>query len=107
MAVFSALAELPKQQTTPPYSCRIWTISRAAKHTITRHQLHTADTTTGLFTALQHCKYRKANSYYSSMQQASPLQELTCHMASHSVTCHPAEVTFLPLPQQSYWLEVT
>jgi len=25
--------------------------------------------------------------------------ELTCHMGSHSVTCHPAEVTFLPLPQ--------
>ena len=24
----------------------------------------------------------------------SPLRELTCHMRSHSVTCHPAEVTF-------------
>jgi len=29
----------------------------------------------------------------------APLQELTCHMGSHSVTCHPAEVTFPPLPQ--------
>ena len=29
---------------------------------------------------------------------SSPLQELTCHMGSHSVTCHPTEVTFLPLP---------
>ena len=29
----------------------------------------------------------------------SPLRELTCHMRSHSVTCHPAEVTFPPLPQ--------
>ena len=29
----------------------------------------------------------------------SPLRELTCHMGSHSVTCHPAEVTFPPLPQ--------
>jgi len=36
---------------------------------------------------------------YSSLQTASPLQELTFHMRSHSVTCHPAEVTFPPLPQ--------
>jgi len=30
---------------------------------------------------------------------ASPLRELTCHLESHSVICHPAEVTFPPLPQ--------
>ena len=30
---------------------------------------------------------------YGSLQQASPLRELTCHTGSHSVTCHPAEVT--------------
>jgi len=30
---------------------------------------------------------------------ATQLRELTCHMGSHSVTCHPAEVTFPPLPQ--------
>jgi len=30
---------------------------------------------------------------------ATPLRELTFHMGSHSVTCHPAEVTFPPLPQ--------
>jgi len=30
---------------------------------------------------------------------ATPLRELTCHMRSHSVICHPAEVTFPPLPQ--------
>ena len=29
----------------------------------------------------------------------SPLRELTYNMESHSVTCHPAEVTFPPLPQ--------
>ena len=29
----------------------------------------------------------------------TPLRELTCHMGSHSITCHPAEVTFPPLPQ--------
>jgi len=30
---------------------------------------------------------------------ATPLRVLTCHMGSHNVTCHPAEVTFPPLPQ--------
>jgi len=28
-----------------------------------------------------------------------PLREITYHMGSRSVTCHPAGVTFLPLPQ--------
>jgi len=32
------------------------------------------------------------------VQQASPLRELTCYMESHSVTCHPAEVTFGQFP---------
>jgi len=32
-------------------------------------------------------------------KQPSPLRELMCHMGSHSVTCHPAEVTFPPLPR--------
>ena len=36
----------------------------------------------------------------------SPLQELTCHMGSHSVTCHPAEVTFPPLPQPKLVLDL-
>ena len=30
---------------------------------------------------------------------ASQLRELACHVGSHSVTCHPAEVSFPPLPQ--------
>jgi len=35
---------------------------------------------------------------YSSLQQlAWLLQELTCPMGSHSVTCHPAKVILLPL----------
>ena len=42
MAVFSILAELPKQQTTPPYSWSISTISRVAMTTHT----HTSSTTT-------------------------------------------------------------
>jgi len=36
---------------------------------------------------------------YSSLQQASPLQELACDMGQHSVTCNPAEVSFTSLPQ--------
>jgi len=36
---------------------------------------------------------------YSSSQTASPLQELTCHTGSHSVTCHLVEMTFQPLLQ--------
>jgi len=42
---------------------------------------------------------KKGKAEYSSSQTASPLREHTCHMGSHSVTCHPAEVTFPPLPQ--------
>jgi len=37
---------------------------------------------------------------------ATPLLEFTCHMGSHSVTCHPAEVTFQPLPQPKLVLDL-
>ena len=45
---------------------------------------------------------------YSSLQASlpSPLRELTCNMGSHSVTCHPAEVTFPPLPQPKLVLDL-
>ena len=33
------------------------------------------------------------------MQRASPLRQLTFYMGSHSVTCHPADVTIPSLPQ--------
>jgi len=36
---------------------------------------------------------------------ATPLRELTCHMGSHSVTCHPAEAAFPPLPQPKLVLD--
>jgi len=36
---------------------------------------------------------------------ATPIRELTCQMESHSVTCHPAEVTFPPLPQPKLVLD--
>jgi len=32
-------------------------------------------------------------------EHASLLRELTCHIRSHSLTCHPADVTFPPLRQ--------
>ena len=46
---------------------------------------------------------------YSSSQCkiATLLRELTCHTASHSVTCYPAEVIFLPLPQTKVVLDLT
>jgi len=34
----------------------------------------------------------------------SPLREITYHMGSHSVTCHPAEVTF---PPGSLWYDAS
>jgi len=34
-----------------------------------------------------------------NLRPASPLQERTCHMGLHNVTCPPTEVTFLPLCQ--------
>jgi len=33
------------------------------------------------------------------MKITTKLREITCHMVSHSVTCHLAEVTFPPLSQ--------
>jgi len=36
---------------------------------------------------------------------ATPLRELTCHMGSHSVTCHPAEVAFPLSPEPKLVLD--
>ena len=35
-----------------------------------------------------------------------PLWELACHKGSLNVTCHPAEVTFSPLPQPKLVLDL-
>jgi len=45
---------------------------------------------------------------YTSLQcnSASLLQELTCHIGSHSVTCHPTEVTFLPLTKSKLVIDL-
>jgi len=45
------------------------------------------------------CKVKQSNKCIAVRKVATPLRELTCHMGSHGVTCHPAEVTFPPLPQ--------
>jgi len=52
-------------------------------------------------------KYRKVYRY-SSLQYniATPLRELACHMWSHSITCHPTEVTFPPSPQLKLVLDL-
>ena len=39
-----------------------------------------------------------------TLQPASPIPELTGHMGSHSVTCHPAEVTSPPFTPVAEWL---
>jgi len=44
--------------------------------------------------------------YSSSLTEvATRLLELMCHMGSHSVTCHPADVTFQLLPQPKLVLD--
>ena len=53
-------------------------------------------------------KSKKNKEGYSSLQASlpSPLRELTYHMGSHSVICHPTEVTFPPLPQPKLVLDL-
>ena len=48
---------------------------------------------------------RVSNKCIAVRKFATPLRELTCHMGSHSVTCHPTEVTFPPLPQPKLVLD--
>jgi len=46
-----------------------------------------------------------SNTCIAVRKVATPLRELTRHMGSHSVTCHPAEVTFPHLPQPKLVLD--
>ena len=50
--------------------------------------------------------YMVSNNCIAVHKVATPLRELTCHMGSHSVTCHPAELTFPPLPQPKLVLDL-
>jgi len=51
-------------------------------------------------TVSKHWSNSKVTGYSSS--HPSLLQELTCHMGSQSVTCHPGEVTFQPMWQETF-----
>jgi len=42
---------------------------------------------------------KKVKTGIAVCETTSPLQEITYYMGSHSVTCRPAEVNFLPLSQ--------
>ena len=46
-----------------------------------------------LLQATARCEVTTSNKCIAVRKIATPLPELTCHMGSHSVTCHPAEVT--------------
>ena len=48
---------------------------------------------------------RQSNKCIAVRKVATPLRELTCHIGSPSVTCHPAELTFPPLPQPKLVLD--
>ena len=54
---------------------------------------------------MESCSNSNRNKCIAVRKVATPLRELTCHMGSHSVTCHPAEVTFPPLPQPKLVLD--
>ena len=49
--------------------------------------------------------WHRGNKCIAVRKVATPLRELTCHMASHSVICHLAEVTFPPLLQPKLVLD--
>ena len=46
---------------------------------------------------------RVCQSVFSWLLSVTSLQELTCHMESHGVTCHPTELTFTPA-EAGTWL---
>ena len=50
-------------------------------------------------------RYFISNKCIAVRKVTTQLRELTYHMGSHSVTCHPAEVTFPPLPQPKLILD--
>ena len=54
---------------------------------------------------IHHQQIQVSNKCIAVRKVATLLQELTCHIGSHIVTCHPAEVTFPPLPQPKLVLD--
>ena len=76
---------------------RLCLLGSARRRETTRHR-----------SSSHHCHRRRAslsNTCIAVRKVATPLRELTCHMGSHSVTCHPAEVTSPPLPQPKLVLD--
>ena len=67
-----------------------------------RHLIREPELELGLDSLLIHCV---SNKYIAVRKVATPIWELTCHMGSHSVICHPAEVTFPPLTQPKLVLD--
>ena len=55
--------------------------------------------------AVKRVSKKVSNKCIAVRKVATPLRELTCHMGSQSVTCHPAVVTFPPLPQPKLVLD--
>jgi len=51
------------------------------------------------------CSKSVSNKCIAVRKVATPPRELTGHKGSHSVTCHPAEVTFPLLPQPKLVLD--
>jgi len=51
-------------------------------------------------------KGKSKEGYKQFVNFTSPLREIIYYMGSHSVTCHPAEVTFPHLPQPKLILDL-
>ena len=82
--------------------------SRRDESTIPRRFLHLLRCPRGRFAygTMEGGAAQVSNKCIAVRTVATPLRELTCHMGSHSVTCHPAEVTFPPLPQPKLVLDL-
>jgi len=69
---------------------------RLHRQTVTKLERVAAVPTTKVRTVSKQTRYSGSRGY---LQPGRTPWELTCHMGSHSVTCHPAKVTFSPLSQ--------
>ena len=89
-----------KQFGKRPHCCRVHAFARMLHFTLGRHM------TLPKLKSVSYLEVRVVYGYSSSQcNVATPLRELTCHMGSHSVTCHPAEVTYL-YPQTKLVLDL-
>ena len=79
-----------------------WSTSRAAPHWFTQYVSNArsmcVESRNARPTRASVKRWNSYNKCIAVRKVATRLRELTCHMGSHSVTCHPAEVTLPPLP---------